>query len=659
LLLSQEGILEDANTQLLVKIEIPSGIQITDSFLTINKLDENNNSIEAIGQLFDNGSLSNGDDIAGDNIYSGLFNIFESSAGTIRLQASGNAQFEEGLGIGKSQIAELTIYSNITEEEFAQVVDAQDNAADKFEELLAGNIDNAASAVSGTVDWLQSQPGVSNIVSQGNTSIEIEFESGLFGAIIFSEVGDDGSLLTRGGISSNVNRKKSKSVPLAYQSRGKTSNKKSRLNKFVDYSDLDPDIIGNKNVLIYAPFEAAFAPYNEREKIIENLNNSKLKFQITSLVNQEASLSALFDMTKYGFVILATHGADGSIFLTGEIADTTRQIWQNSYKVLYTSGKIGISARLLIGTNGTVERNEKVYYAKPSFVSSLAGTFPNSVILNNSCEGTKTAALQNAFIGKGAKAYYGYSKIVNSDFCVTIADSVSKRLAMDFKNTAEAYLNWTDPSSPNAIFEYKKGANDVHFALRLINGDFEFGNLDGWTTEGDGRNISKLSYITPTQGSYMGIISTGLGFTTTTGSIFQSIRVEENQSNISLKWNFLSEEFLEFINSSYQDFFKVTIIDEFGNEDVLINKSIDVIANEFGAQKFTSAEGEVPQPGNLKSVSPEISFDRGDVYMTDWQTYTFDITNYRGDIITIVISAGDVGDSIYDTAILLDEVTVN
>ena len=48
----------------------------------------------------------------------------------------------------------------------------------------------------------------------------------------------------------------------------------------------------------------------------------------------------------------------------------------------------------------------------------------------------------------------------------------------------------------------------------------------------------------------MGIISTGLGFTTTTGKIFQSFRVENNQSTLTVKWNFLSEEFLEYINST-------------------------------------------------------------------------------------------------------------
>ena len=169
----------------------------------------------------------------------------------------------------------------------------------------------------------------------------------------------------------------------------------------------------------------------------------------------------------------------------------------------------------------------------------------------------------------------------------------------------------------------------------MINGDFEFGNLDGWTKEGDGRSISKLSTQLPTGGSYMGIISTGLGFTTTTGKIFQSFRVENNQSTLTVKWNFLSEEFLEYINSHYQDYFKVIIKKKDGTEIQLLDKSIDAIASDFGAQKFTGAEGEVPQPGNLVGVSPSIVFDRGDVYMTNWQTSTFDITAYRDEIITI------------------------
>jgi hypothetical protein len=150
----------------------------------------------------------------------------------------------------------------------------------------------------------------------------------------------------------------------------------------------------------------------------------------------------------------------------------------------------------------------------------------------------------------------------------------------------------------------------------------------------------------------MGIISTGLGYTTATGKIFQTFTVKNTESTLTIKWNFLSEEFLEYIGSSFQDYFRVTIKTEDGTENVLISKTIDGIASQFGATK------EPPNPGNLISVSPGIVFDRGGVYMTNWQTSTFDLTAYRGKRITLTLGAGDVGDSIYDTAILLDDISI-
>ncbi len=658
IVLNQEGILEDISADIIIRIEIPSGVEIVDSVLTIISLDESNNSKGEIGKLFDNGILSNGDDIGGDNIYSGIINFLETDQGIVKLQVIGNVITSKGEGKGLSQVKNLNIYSNVSKVEYSEVVNTIDSSLSKFEEFLSGNISNIQSALLSTSNWLSTQPGITNVSNQSDNGLEIQFDTGLFGSILFSEEDENGSTITRGGFTSSSIRRKTKSISIANQTIGKTSNKPSRLNKNTNIEAIDPDIIGNKNVLIYAPFESAFAPHNERAKIIANLKKSEFKFQITSLVNQKATVSSLQNLTRYGLVVLATHGAGGKIFFTGEIVDTTLNIWKTSYKALCSSGKIGISGRLTISKNGNIKRKEKVYYIRPTFISTLAGKFPNSVILNNSCEGTKSASLQNAFISKGAKAYYGYSKIVNSDFCVTIADSVSKRLAVDFKNTAETYLDWTDPNSPNAKFEYKKGTHNVHYALNLVNGDFEFGNLDGWTIEGDGRNISKLGSLTPPEGKYLGIISTGLGFTKSTGKIFQSFRVEDDQSKITLKWNFMSEEFLEFINSSFQDFFIVKIIDKDGNEDVLINRTIDIIANNFGAKEFTNKENEVPQPGSLIKLSPEIVFDKGDVYMTGWQTFTFDVSNYRKQIITLVISAGDVGDSSFDTVILLDDISI-
>lgn len=197
----------------------------------------------------------------------------------------------------------------------------------------------------------------------------------------------------------------------------------------------------------------------------------------------------------------------------------------------------------------------------------------------------------------------------------------------------------------------------MKFALSLVNGNFEEGYM-GWTRNGDGRMISQLGYISPQGGNYMGIISTGLGYTTQTGRLSQSFNIPANASQMSLKWNYLSEEFLEYIGSSYQDRFEIVLIsDEFG-EEVLLSKTIDGIAADFGASKPSE---EYPEgiPGELIAVSPDIVFDRGDVYMTGWQTSTFDISAYKGKCVSLVLRCTDVGDSIYDTAILLDDVTIN
>ena len=403
-------------------------------------------------------------------------------------------------------------------------------------------------------------------------------------------------------------------------------------------------------MLIYAPYEAAFAPWNEGANARTILNNSGFEFQIDYYTNQAATVSVLNNLTDYGYVILATHGSGGKFLLTGEVIDTTQQVWRDSYKGMLKSGKLAVFNNVTISSVGAVTTTANVYGVSNKFISSLSGTFPNSVILNNSCESTKTALLSTAFTGKGAKTYYGYSKVVNSGFCVKNSDTLTKRLAKDLKTTADAFMAGSDPTAPNAVFQMV-GANDVHYPDDLINGDFEYGKIQGWTKTGDGRVISQLGSQTPTGGSYMGIISTGLGYTTATGKIYQTFTVRNTQSQLVVRWNFLSEEFLEYINSQFQDYFTITVKDvKTGVSTTLLSRTIDGIASQFGATK-TSA-------GNLIKVSPGIVFDVGDVYMTGWQSSTFDLSAFKNKRITLSIAAGDVGDSIYDTAILLDDIVV-
>jgi hypothetical protein len=652
--ITPDGIFVNEAAELLVRLIVPANVTLVDSSVKLVRVDNDNKPIGEIGLLFDNGDLSNGDEILGDNVFSGIFSLTETSVGDVKLRV--DAKYKEGdqTGDGSTSVKTLKVYSDLTSKEFNDIVNTQTTAADKVSEFLSGNVENMPTAINQTVDWLKSQTEVESAESDGSTSIRIKYKSGLYGGMIVSVEDANGNVHTKGGYVPEGDRRKTKSIPVEKQTTGTYFAPSRTISKAAKFdAELDPKIIGNRNVLIYAPFESYF-PVDMRPTLVNILNSTEFEFEITTYTDQNATVSALENMTAYGLVIFDTHGSGGKEFGTGEIVDTNSTAYKDKYKAMLKAGKLAIWKNVTISITGGVKNKKDLYAIRAPFISGLAGKFPNSVIFNGSCESTIAADLQNAFIGKGAKTYYGFNKVVNVTFCALAADSAVKRLAKDLKTTSESFIGGSDPQSPNATFEIK-GANDVHYPDDLINGDFEFGKLDGWTKAGDGRVISKLAFVSPTGGNYMGIISTGLGYTTATGSIFQTFTVKNTESTLTVKWNFLSEEFLEYIGSQFQDYFRIIIKTPDGAENILLSKTIDGIAADFGA-RYNPPDDITP--GNLVSVSPGIVFDRGGVYMTDWQTSTFDVTAYRGKRITLILAAGDVGDSIYDTAILLDDISI-
>jgi len=183
--------------------------------------------------------------------------------------------------------------------------------------------------------------------------------------------------------------------------------------------------------------------------------------------------------------------------------------------------------------------------------------------------------------------------------------------------------------------------NELHYSFDLINGNFEFGNLSGWFREGDGRVITQLGDQQPTEGNFMGIISTGLGYTESSGSISQPFRVPDSVETLSIRWNFISEEFMEYVGSQYQDYLTISITDSTGAVHVIFHETIDSFV-DYG----------------LVCCTPPISFDQGDCYMTGWRQLVHDISAFQGQVVRLRIACGDVGDSIYDSACLLDEITI-
>jgi len=400
-------------------------------------------------------------------------------------------------------------------------------------------------------------------------------------------------------------------------------------------SNTDPDAVLNSKAILYAPYYTQFTGWGTEftDSVKSLLDKAKKpKFKTTYYKNGAATVDALSGLTGYGLIVFHTHGGvdkNGNILLsTGEVINNASL---NKHLLKYLTKQL---------TSATI--HGKTYWCiKPKFISSLNGTFPNSIVYAGACSSSKTKTLSSAFTAKGANTYYGFSETVYGWFDKKMADQVFPKLITENKTTGESFTPGQKDTHVKPAYFTMDGNAKTYFKAGLINGDFEKGNLTGWSKQGDGRVISKLGYINPWEGGFMGIISTGLGYTESSGSISQTFWVDPDNTTLTLKWNFLSEEFMEYVGSQYQDYFEIKVIDEQGKSEVIFRKAIDDIANGY----------------TLKKVSPDIVFDKGDVYGTGWQFFQWSLYPHAGTTVTLELSCGDVGDSIYDTAVLIDLVT--
>jgi hypothetical protein len=288
----------------------------------------------------------------------------------------------------------------------------------------------------------------------------------------------------------------------------------------------------------------------------------------------------------------------------------------------------------------------------PSFFQRYVSSLPNSLVVLSACRSTYNNSLANVFLGKGAGAVVGYTdyvapsyaqntlkKIVDEMYAGKDVGEASALAAAEYGSNDAAYKN---PDDDPAYLTLLGDDNLTFGSGELGNLGFEDGTLTPWERAGDGRVISQLGTTLPTEGTWAGIISTGLGYTTESGSIAQTGCLASNVTSVEFDWNFYSEEFKEYCGSSFQDAFSVSICERSatveGNCQTLFQRNIDQLCS---------------------AASPsDISFDQGGVYNTGWARQSVDVSGYAGKNVVLRFFSTDVGDSIYDSAILLDDIEI-
>lgn len=436
--------------------------------------------------------------------------------------------------------------------------------------------------------------------------------------------------------------------------------------------------VKSKKGLIISPFinnpNGNSWPHGEKDddysRVWQYIKNQKsCKLKAAKEKTNDGSVSIKVDdfkhLSDYGYIHISTHGDNWFEGLIEEWDDEWGEnIWLDSISevVLFTGNKITKDANGTwvygsyekdIITHRIVVHGSGLLVITPAFIKRYVSSLPNSIVVLSACRSAINASMANAFISKGAKSVLGYTDYVYTGYSQDTTSTFMKELFKD-KGAGEAFneavkQHGADDRNYGPNPDYARftlfGSQNLRLASgKLLNLGFEDGTLKPWKKDGDGRLISQLGSSTPTEGKYMGIISTGLGYTTQAGSIEQVGCLDGNESTLSFDWNFFSEEFKEYCNSQFQDTFKVVMC-EAKDENGTMTKTN---CNTLFIKKIDDLCGSVFKVNN--------KFDQGDVYATGWQTQEVDISTYAGKSVSLQFYSTDVGDSIYDSAILVDNI---
>lgn len=297
-----------------------------------------------------------------------------------------------------------------------------------------------------------------------------------------------------------------------------------------------------------------------------------------------------------------------------------------------------------------------MYSILPKFFEDYysSGKLDGSFVYAENCEfygknGNVDDTMAQTILNCSAESVIGFHNSVNAAYSRNLMATYVDQLCAG-KTSPQALSNSKSIHGQNdgdKAFPVYRGKPNARLVQNgIINGDFEnIPDLSGWSYMGDVRSIGQLGSLKPVKNQKMAILTTGIGsaeqsyLSGTEGSaLSQTVAVPSNAKTLHFSYDFVSEEPMEYIGSKFDDTFEVQILSGTGAETLLVES--------VNSATWTKIDG--------------IDFDGGDetTYHTIWKSVDLDVSKYAGQQINIRFLVYDKGDSIYDSAVLLDDVVL-
>ncbi|MDD3647221.1 MAG: hypothetical protein PHS44_01845 [Candidatus Dojkabacteria bacterium] len=604
------------------KVRVDSDKKIGEAILY--EVDEDGEIKEKIGVMYDNGKVTNGDDIPGDGTYSykGKMSAATLSPKYFRVITKLSGSSSSGMsGTVKISVVEPLSQQALTEIEQLnqQVLDLQNQLSNDgaSQQEIANGINN----------WVGQQPGISsNGISEQGQGVWWVYENTCIPGGILINPPD-----TRGGLSDGAQ--------LDVIAPG---------NSLVGKAQAESELQVESTKAIYlGPYKDEFGMYDDYNGAWKKIKESQCpECETTEKMNYDVTVDDFKNLDQYGLIVISSHGDNWYGGLWGD--NICAEGLQQSQVVILTNQKLTkdnvkkyeadlMARRLAVHANGNL-------VVLPSFISHYNSNFPNSVVYVATCRSSYNNTMAASFLGSGADAYYGFDDYVLSSYCYDVGTELFDNFVLQGEDASTSYSNTLSSKGSSdgqgADFLWKGESVLEMGGKDFSNVSFESGTFNSWAGSGDEKIITSLGPIKPKDGNFMAVISTGLGSVSDSkSSIKQSICYGKSGGNLKFDYNLVSEEPLEFIGSAYDDRLSVYI--------TVNGKKTKIMSKGVNDSKWNKVQG--------------IDFEGGDssTYQTGWKTVTYSLKNVNsGAKVVLLFEIKDVGDSAYDTAALIDNIRV-